>query len=583
MTLGCEFGVRRSVVVLVCAGACCQGFVLVKAVAKMENPEEVLQSLDEFAKLKPKDIPRELEDYLSYVAKTGDPVYQWSIVKCLFREKLLNVITEFHETSPTIDLPPCPNVDPFNYESMKNSLLERLDSFPSAPFTVQRLCELLTTPRKEYSRADKFMRAVEKNILVVSTREPGNVRRFDNNGQPELLMNGVMDGRGIELGEAIETVSSEGVNLMHSDENEVNVTENENVPVECAGMEEIDMEEQGDRMEGTNSNWEKEQSEVLVQNEEDGNLNYDGYNGEGENKSKESSECFEVNSTESDESGSESAELPVVAENVVDSISRDISEDSHPVVNVCSPRSKEQLGKMDESSDFKPDDSRDETNLIENSAVEGSMTPKETIEEETVVNLPPKGTESTSSEQESIENSSPSEDLSKSESETETETVAAAEGLCENTDTGSLVSETESLEPATSSAETTCATDSESIAVPLEQPCDECVETDVNAETKTVTVEVTSSNTEQCNPDDIISADVSENKKLEEVSSSPLAEPEDIAENGGDSKTEKPADEGVVVCNQVEAMEVDDSSGSTQLVSADVVEPMDESEQPTDS
>jgi len=580
MTLGCEFGVRRSVVVLVCACVCCQGFVLVQAVAKMENPEEVLQSLDEFAKLKPKDIPRELEDYLSYVAKTGDPVYQWSIVKCLFREKLLNVITEFHETSPTIDLPPCPNVDPFNYESMKNSLLERLDSFPSAPFTVQRLCELLTTPRKEYSRADKFMRAVEKNILVVSTREPGNVRRFDNNGQPELLMNGVMDGRGIELGEAIETVSSEGVNLMHSDENEVNVTENENVPVECAGMEEIDMEEQGDRMEGTNSNWEKEQSEVLVQNEEDGNLNYDGYNGEGENKSKESSECFEVNSTESDESGSESAELPVVAENVVDSISRDISEDSHPVVNVCSPRSKEHLGKMDENSDFKPDDSRDETNLIENSAVEGSTTPKETIEE-TVVNLPPKGTESSSSEQESVEDSSPSEDLSKSDSDTET--VAAGEGLCEHTDTGSLVSETESLEPATSSAETTCATDSESTAIPLKQPCDGCVETDVNAETKTVTVEVTSSNTEQYNPDDIISADVSENKKLEEVSSSPLAEPEDIAENGGDSKTEKPADEGVVVCNQVEAMEVDDSSGSTHLVSADVVEPMDESEQPTDS
>jgi len=579
MTLGCKFGVRRSVVLLVCACVCCQGFVLVQAVAKMENPEEVLQSLDEFAKLKPKDIPRELEDYLSYVAKTGDPVYQWSIVKCLFREKLLNVITEFHETSPTIDLPPCPNVDPFNYESMKNSLLERLDSFPSAPFTVQRLCELLTTPRKEYSRADKFMRAVEKNILVVSTREPGNVRRFDNNGQPELLMNGVMDGRGIELGEAIETVSSEGVNLMHSDENEVNVTENENVPVECAGMEEIDMEEQGDRMESANSNWEKEQSEVLVQNEEDGNLNYDGYNGEGENKSKESSECFEVNSTESDESGSESAELPVVAENVVDSISRDISEDSHPVVNVCSPRSKEHLGKMDESSDFKPDDSRDETILIENSAVEGSMTPKETIEE-TVVNLPPKGTESTSSEQESIENSSPSEDLSKSDSDTET--VAAAGDLCEHTDTGSLVSETDSLEPVTSSAETTCATDSESTAIPLEQPGDGCVETDVNAETKTVTEEVTSSNTEQYNPDDI-SADISENKKLEEVSSSPLAEPEDIAENGGDSKTEKPADEGVVVCNQVEAMEVDDSGGSTHLVSADVVEPMDESEQPTDS
>lgn len=546
----------------------------------MENPEEVLQSLDEFAKLKPKDIPRELEDYLSYVAKTGDPVYQWSVVKCLFREKLLNVITEFHETNPTIDLPPCPNVDPFNYESMKNSLLERLDSFPSAPFTVQRLCELLTTPRKEYSRADKFMRAVEKNILVVSTREPGNVRRFDSSGQPELLMNGVMDGRGIELGEAIETVSSEGANLMHSDENEVNVTENENVPVECAGMEEIDMEEQGDHIEATNSNWEKEQSEVLVQNEEDGSLNYDGYSGEGENKSKESSECFEVNSTESDESGSESAELPVVTENIVDSLSRDVSGDSHPVVEVCSSRSKEDLGKLDEISDLKADGSKDETNLTESSAVEGSMTPKET-NEETEVNLSPKGTESMSSDQESIENSLPSEDLSKSGSDIET--VPAAGGLCEKTDTGDVVSETENLESATSSIDTTCATDSATTTIPLKQTCAGCVETDVNSATKTATVEVTSNNTEQYIPDDIIVADVSENKKLEEVSSSLPAEPEDTSENGGDSKTDQAAGEGVVVCHQDEAMEVDDSSGSTQLVSADVVEPMDESEQPLDS
>lgn len=56
-------------------------------------------------------------------------------------------------------------MDPFNYETMKTSLLERLDQFNAAPFTVQRLCELLIDPRKQYSRIDKFMRALEKNIL----------------------------------------------------------------------------------------------------------------------------------------------------------------------------------------------------------------------------------------------------------------------------------------------------------------------------------------------------------------------------------------------------------------------------------
>lgn len=158
----------------------------------MENAEEIFQALDDFAKRKPKVIPRELEEYLAQVARTGDPVYQWPLVRCLFKEKLLNVITDFHETSPGLDIPPCPNVDPFNYDAMKNGLLERLESFSSAPFTVQRICELLTAPRKQYNRIDKFMRAIEKNVLVVSTREPGATRHVEqeNGDQADPILNG---------------------------------------------------------------------------------------------------------------------------------------------------------------------------------------------------------------------------------------------------------------------------------------------------------------------------------------------------------------------------------------------------------
>lgn len=158
----------------------------------MENAEEIYHFLEDFSKRKPKVIPQELNDYLAYVARTGDPVYQWSLVKSLFKEKLLNVITDFHETTPGIEIPPYPNVDPFNYDTMKNSLLERLDTFTSAPFTIQRICELLTFPRKQYNRIDKFMRAIEKNILVVSTREPGVQRQPEpENGEAgEPIVNG---------------------------------------------------------------------------------------------------------------------------------------------------------------------------------------------------------------------------------------------------------------------------------------------------------------------------------------------------------------------------------------------------------
>ncbi|XP_043284875.1 serine/threonine-protein phosphatase 4 regulatory subunit 2-like isoform X2 [Venturia canescens] len=157
----------------------------------MENPEEVLQALDEFQKMRPSEIPRELEEYLSWVAKTGDPVYQWSLVKPLFREKLTRVMTDFYESCPSLELAPCPNVEQFNYDIMKCNLLELLESFANAPFTVQRICELLTAPRKEYNRVDKFMRAIEKNILVVSTVEPGPTARRSENG--DGMVNGSLD------------------------------------------------------------------------------------------------------------------------------------------------------------------------------------------------------------------------------------------------------------------------------------------------------------------------------------------------------------------------------------------------------
>jgi len=169
---------------------------------KMENTEEVLQILETYTRTKPKEIPEELENYLRFVASTGDTVFKWPQIQHLLREKLINVITEFHDTTPSIqDLPHYPNVDPFNFEAMKKMLIERMDSFRSAPFTVQRICELLTEPRKQYSRIDKFMRAVEKTILVVSCVEPKRKRNESENGESldSTLSNGEMASSDVEV------------------------------------------------------------------------------------------------------------------------------------------------------------------------------------------------------------------------------------------------------------------------------------------------------------------------------------------------------------------------------------------------
>lgn len=151
----------------------------------IENAELVMQMLEMYQMYK-QQVPVELEEYLRYVAKTGNTLFQWTLVKPFIREKIMNVIAEFAEQSALSDIPPYPNVDPFNYEAMKTMLLERFDTFNGPPFTIQRLCELLSCPRKEYNRVDKFMRAVEKNILVVSTCELRPKRE-------EPIVNGVPD------------------------------------------------------------------------------------------------------------------------------------------------------------------------------------------------------------------------------------------------------------------------------------------------------------------------------------------------------------------------------------------------------
>jgi serine/threonine-protein phosphatase 4 regulatory subunit 2 len=96
-------------------------------------------------------------------------------MKPLIKRKIELISTEFNEKFPYEPVPNASNVQmfkPFQFTEMCQLIVESIDSFYGAPFTIQRLCELLTCPYKHYKRTDKFMRALEKNVLVVSTTEP---------------------------------------------------------------------------------------------------------------------------------------------------------------------------------------------------------------------------------------------------------------------------------------------------------------------------------------------------------------------------------------------------------------------------
>lgn len=59
----------------------------------MENvvKEDVLQALNEFEVKNDIPIPSLLEEYLHFVASTGDTVFPWTIIKILVRRKIEQV------------------------------------------------------------------------------------------------------------------------------------------------------------------------------------------------------------------------------------------------------------------------------------------------------------------------------------------------------------------------------------------------------------------------------------------------------------------------------------------------------------
>lgn len=64
-----------------------------------------------------------------------------------------------------------PNVEKFNLDNSRDEILELITSFTEAPFTIQRICELLYSPFKYYDRISTFLRGLEKNLRVISSND----------------------------------------------------------------------------------------------------------------------------------------------------------------------------------------------------------------------------------------------------------------------------------------------------------------------------------------------------------------------------------------------------------------------------
>ncbi|KAM3618110.1 uncharacterized protein V6R79_015735 [Siganus canaliculatus] len=149
--------------------------------------DALLEAIQDFDKKVKKETCPVLEQFLCHVAKTGQPLIPWSQFKTYFMFKLEKVMDDFHASTPEDRGQHNPNIDFVPFEQMKKRILKIVDGYNGIPFTIQRLCELLVDPKRNYSGTDKFLMGLEKNVMVVSCVYPLSDRNVNGPSTPKLL------------------------------------------------------------------------------------------------------------------------------------------------------------------------------------------------------------------------------------------------------------------------------------------------------------------------------------------------------------------------------------------------------------
>ena len=118
-----------------------------------------------------------LETVLIKIASNGEMPFdfEWKQISQLVKRKILYCIdsmnTKVRKTLPRINIVTIFQAQYQPAEEYTDScdlLLQRMEMFTEAPFTIQRICELILEPEKYYKNTNKYIHALLKCLLVVS-------------------------------------------------------------------------------------------------------------------------------------------------------------------------------------------------------------------------------------------------------------------------------------------------------------------------------------------------------------------------------------------------------------------------------
>ena len=130
--------------------------------------EATTQELERFAARGGLPGPR-LRRVLDEMRAVGAPAYEWELVRPLLAAALTDSLAAFRAAHPGTD--PALPAGQGGFEAGLARLLAALEGFQGAPFTLQRLVELILEPAQYYRSVAKLIFGLEKLLSVSSVLE----------------------------------------------------------------------------------------------------------------------------------------------------------------------------------------------------------------------------------------------------------------------------------------------------------------------------------------------------------------------------------------------------------------------------
>jgi len=135
-------------------------------------------------------LTEELEGIIKGLAENGAAdCYPWDSLRILLAAKLEKVLADFWREVPDLHLREGETFDAA-VEPLTRSLLEPRRE--GAPWTTQRLCELLAEPKSGYKSTRKYIYALQRAILITTTEEAFALR-------PSLTPRSYFEGKAAEM------------------------------------------------------------------------------------------------------------------------------------------------------------------------------------------------------------------------------------------------------------------------------------------------------------------------------------------------------------------------------------------------